>query len=209
MQRKSDKTRKMLDSYNMRPWMSQVRTIGIVPFNLRHCLISSLLLPALTLNESRELASVSTFGSDLMAGQERIDRCCSELGRPSLGSDRRASQPTMDNFLSLSSLCSPAGRYCILPHLSNSRSWREVRRRSASTCSIVKRSTSSLDARLKVAREEETRLQKESVRTPAMSSLVNSCSLEEQGRGSSSHVRDGLEQSTRNLGLLWTSSSVS
>lgn len=162
------------------PWVSQALTIGMVPINLRHCLLSSSLFRSLTSNFRSELGRSSTFGSDRMAGQLLITSVCSELGRhslgidrmagqssisnscsesgrPSLGSDRMAAQPQMSNLLRLRSLCSPAGRHCSLPHSQNPILSREVRSWRASSCPFVKRSTSSSPQKRNSVSEEESK----------------------------------------------------
>jgi hypothetical protein len=75
-------------------------TIGIVPFSLRHCLLSSSFDPLIS-NSRREFGRPS---NDWMPEQLMISKFCSELGRVSLGSDWIPEQLVIFKF------CSELGR---------------------------------------------------------------------------------------------------
>lgn len=125
-----------------------------------------------------------------------------------MGSDLMAGQSKIFNLLRLVSLFSPDGRHRSLLHHWNWRTSRDLRRERASSCSLVKHSTSSLNSKDNSVREEERRRQMGAVRTPAMSSVSSACSF---GKGSSCSPcssRAG-SQSAKNLGVWRTYNAVS
>ena len=79
-------------STSLLPWLSQAQTTGMIPINLRHCLLSSSFSLYRTSNSRSGLGRSFALGSDRMAGHPLITNFCSELGRQSLGRDWMAGQ---------------------------------------------------------------------------------------------------------------------